>query len=221
MALTDCIIQSREVIELSGMYPPASCPVTFRDRCIVERYVMTRCFSKTYYETLLKDMIDYTPGGTPGSIPWDADTSVLTGEAVTFRGKIYVALSDLTPPVPEPPTAGAWQLAPRFATEALENFWCDYLAPWVALNIMYRKLPFIRAQVSSHGVIQFNGESYKPADGEAINALYHGIAASLAMRWANIRTYAAEQLQVSTTGCGPTGQDCGQQQARRHAYRIA
>jgi len=97
------------------------------------------------------------------------------GEMVTYMGAVYESLEDDNASTPSE-NNGSWQLLPRFDVACIETVWDGYIAPYLALMVYKRSLPYAGTLSHAGGVTVYdNVNKEQSAKGKDLS----GVAESL------------------------------------------
>lgn len=152
---------------------------------------------------------------------WDNTETYRKGDRVTFNGRYFQALQAHTSI--HPSNTDTWGDIPRFYDPALNEFFCEYMANWLAFNIWFQKIPFIRGQ-EENSTIQYRFVDYQIAQ-EDTQSLRQEVQNHIYMIWNNMKAafpnYFSNHQQYDNGCSDPTGVDCGQEALRKYAFRVA
>lgn len=182
------IINPTEVIYFSNVRLNFN-PCTFREVFQIEYQEARTCLGIDFYNDLIAALADYSAAPA-----YEAGTSYLAGEVVRFKGIYYQALVDTS----ELPTvATEWEPAPKFTgacADQYNDFFCDFLAPYLAFTILAIRIPYVRTQATDLGIIEFSGMQYEPAEADQYQRLLHAIDRDRAMAWNNLVFHLEQDL---------------------------
>lgn len=203
------LIQPRDVPKYTSMQLPGN-PCTFREIFHIEVYEFRHSMGDAYRKTLLAAMVDYSDAQL-----YDDETNYSLGDIVTYwineSLQVYRALAT-TDAIPT--TITDWELAPIFedgdCQETYTEFYCDYLAPYLAYCVLIKKLPSLVAIISDKGILQFNGLSYQPADQSSVASLKAALESERLMIYSNMVAWLkSDQDNACFSGIDfGTSEDC-------------
>ena len=184
MAVLKSIITPGEVATYSGVNLPFN-PCNFRTAFNIELHEFRKCLGEDFRDELVEDLEDYS-----SVEEWDKEATYNAGDKVKFKGIYYIVKTGVTGISNVLPTVSTkWDPAPKFGEDHVEELFCNFLAPYLALSILARQLPFIISQITDKGVIQFEGRDYEPSDKEAIERLEKAIYSTRTIILQNLDGY--------------------------------
>lgn len=164
---------------------------TFRNIREVELSLFRKQIGFDLYEAMLDASADY--GAASGYV---AGNTYNEGDVVSYEGYFYEALKTTTA---NPKNREAWEVAPRFegdCAEAYDDFFCDYLGPYIAHQVLARRLPYIRNKILDKGVLEYQGGNFETTDGKQYDTLKSAVNRDAAVIWENLVWYMAQDAQV-------------------------
>lgn len=178
------ILQSTDIAKFTAINVNMN-TCTFADIFAVEYNVFVKFLGYDFRADLVNALVDYS--ATPEYSP---TTAYVLNDVVKYQGKYYTSLEANTGV--DPNTAGKWSLAPRFDTSTTcgakyEDFFCDFLGPYLANCLLDAKVAFIWSQIHDVGTIQYNGASYSSTDDNAYTRLKRAISNDIRVRLDNLK----------------------------------
>lgn len=209
------------VIQYSGV--SLSFPVCdFNTLAMNEEYEMEECLGGDFYQDMLDDLVDYS--NTEEYSPLE---SYIIGNTVFFDGVAYEAIAVVEGI--EPPNKDYWQLGRRFGSDCYEDFFCRYLAYYLAHIILRLRLPFIRTRIEGRGTLQYEGQDYKTSDRKDYESLDAAILRQIQIAQANMLRFLKKNktntcyenyIGFGCSECGKQNCDCNKEH-QGHEYLIA
>lgn len=194
------LLKEFDVIKFSDVQLPAN-TCDFRNLYPIELYRFRKCLGLEFYEYLQSKVADYSTVE-----PFTKQTYAI-GEKAIYKGAVYIAIVENDV---EPTTRTKWKLAPKFTEEEIEELWCDYLAPYLAWEVLKYK---------ARGIEDF------PIDNATIGA-------NIGMTFSNLEYWLKDENDhnhfdkfvgnIESKGCGENGKSCLPKISRRNGgYRFA
>jgi len=184
------------VVRHSGVKKLTIEQCSFHDIHSIEYKQARQCIGFDLWTSMLAAMADYS-----GAVTWATGTSYPSDTVVNYKGLFYLAIED-TPQNAAPPNPAYWELAPVFdaensCAEKYEEFFCDFLCPYLANTILLRRLPYMDE-------VEYMDRKVKKSDPDSFRILVGSVSTSRAEAWGNILYYmglgANKDLQVEG-GC--------------------
>jgi hypothetical protein len=156
-----------------------------------------------FYNILLNDLTDFTvvTAYAPGS-------EYAENDMVSYKGRYYKA-KDAVPEDTFPSDISFWKLATKFKTPCYEDFFCRFLGPFLALQIVRNQIPFAVAKFGAEGLITFNGNNYKTAKEEERQTLYVAIDKMLGTVFSNMEYFIKNDDGSCFTDTAFVSSTCG------------
>lgn len=130
-------------------------------------------------------MADYSNVGE-----WNSTANFIVGNDCKFNGEIYECIQDCTDV--EPPHIEFWQLAPKFETDCLNDFWCNALAPYLAEAVALMEMPFLGADITAEGITVKTGRNFEQADAKARATIVSSTAKMKEIAYRRLVKYVAD-----------------------------
>ena len=113
----------------------------------IEQERARMCFGFEFYDKMLADKIDR---GTLEE--WTSQAEYVIGNAVIFRGRIYIALITSTgKPIND---TTAWAIATTFNVTAYEDLWIKFMRAYLSTEIWVFAFPHVVVQVKATGLVK-------------------------------------------------------------------
>lgn len=181
------IINPAEVKYLSGVNKniPAC---SFSSVQQVEKRERRNCLGKTFYDSLLADVVDYS-----GANEYDSATAYVLDDVVIYKGIYYKATGATTGNAPSDYTK--WEYAPKFSEAAYNTLWTEYLGMYLALNVLEFTLTGANVDFSDQGLIQHKGETFQQASESSIKRFQMGVTSRISTVLANMTEFLQEEAE--------------------------
>ena len=122
----------------------------------IERHAFLANLGKEFYTVLRDAKVDYSTVQE-----YKNDTAYAVGAKVVYKGIVYINIEASTG-VP-PSNYVNWELAPKFEGDCYNEFWCEYLAPYLSWLVVRDKLPVLLVQLKSEGLVKIFGNNFNAA----------------------------------------------------------
>lgn len=196
----------------------------------IEIMLFRQCGLGLKFRTALIDALhDYST--KPSYAP---DTTYLINMVVEYRGYYYISLQTVGVNI-LPSNKVFWALAPKFDAPDYEEFWCAYLAEYIALHITKKQIPFALVAFKAEGLVMFNGVNYSTAEKDSRHMLYVAINSSISMVYENMEFNVKEEnadnalfadtkfLNITccaSCGCLPNDCECKKRIRKQYGYKF-
>jgi len=180
-----------DVIFFTNVEPLNFNVCTFRNIREVELSLFRKQIGFDLYESMLNSLADYSAVNA-----YAAGNSYQPSDVVAYEGYFYEALETTTA---NPKNRDAWKVAPRFegdCAEAYDDFFCDYLGPYIAHQVLARRLPYIRNKILDKGVLEYQGGNFETTDGKQYDTLKSAVNRDASVIWENLVWYMSQEEQV-------------------------
>lgn len=181
------IIKPRDVVEYGNMTLPGNA-CTFRQLFNIEVFEFRHSLGDAFRLVLLDQLEDYS-----SALIYKANQSYSTGDVVKFQvdeGLQYYKAKVNVTPNQIPTDADKWEVAQRFKAgdcqSKYEELFCDYLAEWLSLSVMIKRLPFLFNSITDKGALQYDGISYNPSNRQGQLSLFHALETQRSIVFSNM-----------------------------------
>lgn len=213
------------------------------------------CLGMAFYDLLISQLncYDYEK--------YNPETTYNEGDVVGYKGVIYVNVKPSTNVIPS--QNDCWKLAPKFkegecvtvdetigydkngepiiketevCTCDYNDFFCDYLGPYLSYVILRNRLPIIRVRITNDGIMTSNSQSLTSASKDAYSTLRISIDDTISCLFDDMVRYMKENPEcfglfkgIATDCCGGCGcleesckcpDDCSEVKANANEYEI-
>lgn len=181
------IIRPRDVVELANMTLPGNA-CTFRQLFNIEVFEFRHSLGTGFRLALLDQLEDYS-----SALIYKANLAYAAGDVVKYqvgealeyyKAKVNVTANQI------PTDADKWMIAPRFKDSACQDafteLYCDYLAEWLSLSVMIKRLPFLFNSITDKGVLQYDGLSYNASNRQGQLSLFHALDTNRSIVFSNM-----------------------------------
>jgi len=168
-------------------------PCSFRDLFQIEFREARNCLGVDFWNDIKAALADHS-----AEPAYESGTTYNAGDIVKFEGIYYEATTTTTA---IPTVASDWEEAPKFTgacAEKYDDFYCDFLGPYLAFTVLSVRLPYLRNVATDIGVIQYEGNRYEPAEMKEYRSLQHAIDRDREIAWKNM-VYELEENQKEET----------------------
>lgn len=192
------------VVQYSAAKKLSADQCSMHDLYSIEYAQARKVFGFDLWTSMLAAKADYS-----GEATWMEGATVPQGQIRNFKGIAYKSLASTTN---QPPYAGEWEVAPIFdeaneCSETYEELFCNFLAPYLAHTILFKRLPFMDQ-------VEFKDKRIERADDQAFRRAQIMIGNQRATAWSNLKYYMRLDAQKAKfTGClsgwrGADDDDC-------------
>ena len=148
---------------------------------------------------------------------WSAG-NYLEGDLVQFDGVYYKANSGTN----QQPGGTAWNLADKFSSACMNELWCEYLGPYLALLVIRKTIPGINLEMSGQGMVKKFGRDFQAADHNDVIRYQKYIDQTVKERYQLLEYYLRKQTCVTyTKRCQQCGNDKCVCRKTKHRYQVA
>lgn len=168
-------------------------PCSFRDLFLIEYREARNCLGFDFLDDLKAAMADYS--AAPAYV---AGTTYNLDDVVSFEGIFYKVTVATTTALPTVKTD--WTVAPKFDPAGAcgakyEEFYCNFLAPYLAYTVLSNRLPYMRNAVTDLGVIQYQGNRYDASNKDEYSSLQYAVDRDREIAWFNMEYELTENLK--------------------------
>lgn len=184
------LMTPNEVIKFSGVALPFN-PCSFQELYTIEFDQARRCIGMDLWNAMVAAKADYS-----ASPAYASGTTYNLNDTVKFQGLVYQVIVASTTALPTVVTD--WSLAPKFTGDCAatyEDFFCLFLAPYLAKKILHIRLPYIRTKITDLGTLNYGDSRQETADKKDFVSLQNAIGRDQGIAWRNLQFWMNEDAQ--------------------------